>query len=87
MSPTLELQVVNISPSYRPPTKHVTVYTLSIISALKEKAAINQQKIVCPFDNTLLLVCAASESKLFVEHFQVEHDQLPEKSFELRPLE
>ena len=65
----------------------MTVDTLKIISALKENAAIIQQKIVCPFDNTLLLVCAASESKLFVEHFHVEHDQLPEKSFKLRPLE
>ena len=35
-------------------------------------------KILCPLENTLLLVFLASKSSLLVGHFQMEYDQLPE---------
>ena len=47
----------------------------------KEKAAVNQRKIVCPLENILLFIFVASKSTLFVEQFQIQHGQLREEHF------
>ena len=50
----------------------------------KEQADTNQGKIACNLENTLLSVFVASKGGLLIEQFQMECDQLPEKTF--KPL-
>ena len=50
-----------------------------------EKTSINQRKIECPLEHTLLLVFVALERISLVDYIQMEYDQLPEKFLKPSP--